>query len=133
MDIRRFWATLAERTCSKQRIYADRIWGLPQGAEAITDQGAGALDLQRYVADDGQREEISGKLSVLRAQRAKGVSVLREFRAERRIETPSARGAFRGVANITHEIAVSGARPVGLHAPWAASRQSESGVASPVK
>lgn len=84
MDIRRFWVALAKRTSSRRRIYADRIRAVRKVLKQLRIRERALLDLQRSVADDEQREEISGKLSVLHAQRAKGVSVLREFRAERR-------------------------------------------------
>lgn len=107
----------------------------PQGAEATPDQGAGAPG---SAALRGRRRAARRDFrKIERTACAAGKGRIRVARAPggatRRIATPSARDAFRGVANITHEIAVSGARPVGLHAPWAASRQSESGVASPVK
>lgn len=84
MDIRRLWATLAERTSSKRRIYTDRIRAVRKVLKQLRIRERALQELERSVADEERREEISGKLSVLRAQRVKGVSVLRGLRGERR-------------------------------------------------
>ena len=104
MDIRRFWAILAEQTSSQRRLNGDRTRAIRKVLRQLRIRERALLDLQRSVADDEQREEISGKLSVLRAQREKGVSALREFRAERL--ALSRRRALRAASDASQKLSV---------------------------
>ncbi|WP_006748766.1 hypothetical protein [Thioalkalivibrio paradoxus] len=83
MDIRSFWFDLVERVLARQRMHRDRIRVIRGVLKELRVRERVLLDLQRTVTDDEQREDLAGKLIVLRMQRTKGVRELRALRAER--------------------------------------------------
>lgn len=87
MDIRKLWVTLVERAAPQRRVDHERILVIRRVLIQLRGREKALLDLRDAVTDDQQRADLANKLSVLRAQRAKGLRVLRELRADRRALT----------------------------------------------
>ena len=84
MDIRKLWLTLVERAAPQRRVDNERILVIRSVLTQLRGREKALLDLRDAVTDAQQRADLANKLSVLRAQRAKGLRVLRELRAHRR-------------------------------------------------
>lgn len=87
MDIRKLWLTLVERAAPQRREDNERIRVIHSVLCQLRGREKSLLDRRDAVTDDEQRADLANKLSVLRAQRAKGLRVLRELRADRRAGT----------------------------------------------
>ena len=87
MDIRKLWLALVERAAPQRREDNERIRVIRRVLNRLRSREKSLLDRRDAVKDNEQRAELANKLSVLRAQRAKGLRVLRELRADRRAGT----------------------------------------------
>jgi hypothetical protein len=109
MDIRKLWLTLVERAAPQRREDKERIRVIRTVLNHLRGTEKSLLDRRDAVTDDEQRADLANKLSVLRAQRAKGLRVLRELRAGRRAVT---RGRASGAeAGGPREVSVDSAPP----------------------
>lgn len=84
MDIRKLWLTLVQRADPRRGVGHERIRLVGRVLTHLRDREKSLLDRKNAVTNDEQRADLANKLSVLHAQRAKGLRVLRELRAERR-------------------------------------------------
>ncbi|TVP80671.1 MAG: hypothetical protein EA346_06970 [Thioalkalivibrio sp.] len=82
MDIRKLWLTLVQ--WADPQVDHERIRVIGRVLIHLRNKEKSLLDLKDAVTDDEQRADLANKLSVLRAQRTKGLRALRELRAERR-------------------------------------------------
>ena len=96
MDIRRLWLTLMEGLAPQRSRENERMRVICRVLKQLRGRERALLNLQATVSDDEQRADLADKLSVLRAQRAKGIRVLRKLRMERRTGTRQASGAGAG-------------------------------------
>jgi len=87
MDIRKLWLTLVERADPQRAADHERIRVIERVLIHLRSREKALLDQTAAVTEGDQRADLANKLSVLRAQRAKGLRALRELRAERRIRT----------------------------------------------
>ena len=87
MDIRELWLTLVERAAPRRRVDNERIRVIRRVLNHLRGKEKSLLDRRGAVTDDQQRADLANKLTVLRAQRAKGLRVLRELRADLRAVT----------------------------------------------
>jgi hypothetical protein len=87
MDIRKLWLTLVERAAPRRRVDHERIRVIRRVLNQLRGREKALLDRRDAVTDDEQRADLANKLSVLRAQRTKGLRMLRELRADMRAVT----------------------------------------------
>jgi len=107
MDIRKLWLTLVQR--ADPQVDHERIRVIGRVLMHLRNKEKSLLDLKGAVTDDEQRADLANKLSVLRAQRAKGLRALRELRREMRAGT---RGRVCGAeAAGPREVSVDSAPP----------------------
>jgi len=84
MDIRKLWFAWLERVDHRRSVDTERMRAIGRVLVRLRSREKSLLDQQRTVMDDEQRADLADKVSVLRAQRAKGLRALREWRRDRR-------------------------------------------------
>ena len=84
MDIRKLWFAWLERVDQRRSVDTERMRAIGRVLVRLRSREKWLLDQQRAVMDDEQRADLADKVSVLRAQRAKGLRALREWRRDRR-------------------------------------------------
>jgi hypothetical protein len=87
MGIRRLWLRLVERATPQRRLLGGRIRAVRNLLKQLRIKEQALVDLRDAETDEEQREQLAARLSVLRAQRTKGLLALRELRAERQAIT----------------------------------------------
>lgn len=85
MGIRRLWLRVIDRTAPRKPLERERLLVIRRVLKQLRVRQRALMSLRDAVMDDEQRSDLADKLSVLRAQRAKGISLLRELRAEKRV------------------------------------------------
>jgi hypothetical protein len=109
MDIRKLWLTLVQRADPQRGVDRERIRVIGRVLIHLRNKEKSLLDLKDATTDDEQRADLANRLSVLRAQRAKGLRALRELRAGRRAGT---RGQASGMEVAgPREVSVDSASP----------------------
>lgn len=86
MEIRRFWLMLVEQLAyrrGERGEHGEHARSIHKVLKELRVRERALLDERDAATDDDHRESLSGKLDVLRAQRAKGMRVLRELREQR--------------------------------------------------
>ena len=84
MDIRKLWFAWLEQVDHRRSVDTERMRAIGRVLVRLRSREKSLLDQQRTVMDDEQRADLADKVSVLRAQRAKGLRALREWRRDRR-------------------------------------------------
>jgi|GEM_PF-2371507 len=85
MGIRRLWLRIMERAAPRRSLERERILVIRRVLKQLRDRQRALMGLRDAVMDDEQRSDLADKLIVLRAQRAKGIALLRELRGEGRV------------------------------------------------
>jgi len=84
MGIRTLLQRVTEGVAPRRSTESEHILAIRRVLKQLRGRERALMNLQGAVTDDEQRANLADKLRVLRAQRAKGIGLLRDLRAEGR-------------------------------------------------